>query len=336
MELDNKTNTSLIVAFDDFVDNLTYNYIKPAISIYTFISNLLCAVVFSKILKRIRQNGNKMYYYFFIKSLCDMLFGLIESFYPLYGIESWSTSTSYLTNIWYIYLHKYLNKVLLMASSFLEIVASFDCAISMDNSLKWFQKWTCFIIVNLLILIFCFVYNSYILLVYDINKIYSLNHTVVEYDKHRNDDFFFSVEYIYLDLFNSLFRDVISIILLITINLYILINLKKIRKRKNRLQKNRKSAKNAIENRAEIAENRKVRMIYVLCLIYIFGHLPSVLYYLRALSDGYFTIIFYASTDIIYPLSYGTSIFVYYFFNNNFKSILNCWLFFNNNSIEPY
>jgi hypothetical protein len=341
MELNKtKNNDSSIVTsnslqiFDDYIDKLTYDFIKPAISIFIFTSNLTCSFVFIKILKNNRQSGNKMYYYFFIKSLCDMVFGLIETFYPFYGIKSFSTSKLYITMLWYIYLHKYTSKVLLMASGFLEIVASFDCAIAMDKSMKWFQTWISFIFINIIVFLFCLTYNVYIILGYEVIRRVSLNNTIVEYKKNEKK-FYDSTTYEYLHLMNSIFRDVVVVIILFIINLYILIHLKKIRERKTRLQKTTTFSK-MIKSRAEMAENRKARMIYVLCLIYIFGHLPSVVYYMRILSYSYFRVTFYAIADIIYQLSYGTPLFVYYFFNNNFKLILNSWLYFkNSNSIEP-
>jgi hypothetical protein len=308
--------------YDELSYIIIYDFIRPIISVLSFLSNLICALVFYEIIKVFRQNDNKMFHYLFLKSVCDMFNGLIEAFYPLYGIDSLSTSTSYLIAIWYIYFHKYMGKVFLLASGFLEIVATFDCAIAMENSMKWFQRWASFILINVLIFVFSFIYNIYIVLAYKITKIgLSLsNRTVVEYHKKANH-FYDSKEYYYLHLINSILRDVVVIVLLFIINLYILINLKKIRERKDRLQKKTKISK-MIKSIAYRAENRKLKMIYALCLIYIFGHSPSILYNLKVIKNNSFQVIFHAFGDVIYYISYGTPIIVYYCFNNNFKSIL--------------
>jgi hypothetical protein len=319
----NKTNETILLLlrkFDDSWDTITYDYIIPTISLFNFFSNFVCALVFIEIIKVYRQDGNKMFHYLFLKSLCDLLNGLIEAFYPLYGLDSLSTSSTFLINIWYIYLHKYVAKVMLMASGFLEIVASFDCAIAMDKRLKCCQRWISFIFINIFIFIFCFVYNVYAILAYDIIKVKSNNSTKTFYDK-RDRQFLSSKEYDYLHLMNSLFRDVIVVALLFAINFYILVNLKRLRKRKSQLQILNNCVKNK-KTRAEIAERRKLKMICVLCLIYIFGHLPSIFYYLKVFEYTYFQITFYAIADIIYYISYASPIFVYYLFNNNFKSIL--------------
>jgi hypothetical protein len=320
--------------FEDYIDLLTYDYIKPVISIFIFASNCICLMIFIKILKHNQQSVNKMYYYFLIKSMCDTFIGIIELFYPFYGIHTLSTSKYYITIFWYVYLHKFMTKVLLLASGLLEIVASFDCAIAIDKSLKWFQKWISFIFINIFIFTFCFVYNLYIILGYGIISLLNNNTESIEYHKDEKD-FSQTLTFGILNLINSLLRDVVVVILLFIINLYILIKLKQIKKRKNQLQKIVKVSK-LLKTRADRAENRKVKMIYVLCLIYIFGHLPSIIYYTDILTTkSYFRIIFYALTDLVYQISYCTPIVVYYLFNNNFKSILNSWYSFNGNSIEP-
>jgi hypothetical protein len=327
--------------FDLLCDIITYDYLKPLFSFFNFLTNLVCASVFIEVIKVYRQDGNKMFHYLFLKAMCDMLNGFFEIFYPLYGIESLNFSKKYFVIIWYIYFHKYMGKVFQLASGFLEIVACFDCAIAIDKRMRWCQKWISFILINLILFMFCFLYNIYIILSYDIveTHLYNGNDTNSNktlYRKYENS-FFESHQYNALHLLNSLFRDVFVVVLLLILNFYIFINLKQLRKRKERLQVGSLGLTNKIQKtRAEIAENRKLKMIYILCSVYIFGHLPSIFYYLRIIEYNYFRVVFFATADLIYVLSYGTPILVYYFFNKNFKNVLlNKLYHLNNNSIQP-
>jgi hypothetical protein len=326
--MESSNNDSLkLMKFYNLLDLITYDCIKPVISFHNFITNFICTLIFFEILRKYNQSYIKMYHYFFLKSFCDMLTGFIEAFHSFYGIKSLSLSESYIMIFWYVYLHKYTVKSLLIASGLLEIIASFDCAIAMNRSMKWCHKWNSFIVLNISIFSFSFLYNAYSFIGYGIRikgtKLNSLNETITLYETDEKP-YHDSLEYYYFDLINSLLRDVIVVAILFVINLYILINLKQIKKKKRKLQTIPiQNESTSIKSRAEKAETRKLKMIYSLCLIYIFGHLPNVLYYLKVFNSiSYLAFILNSIVDIIYAISYGTPIWVYYFFNKQFKLIL--------------
>jgi hypothetical protein len=325
----NKTENVSLESFLEFIELLAYIYIRPSISVYNFISNLFCALILIEILKKYNQSNSKMYYYFIFKSTCDMLVGLIETFYPLYGIKRLSVSQSYYIMVWYIYFHQYIVRTLILISGFCEVAASFDCAISIDRQLKWFHKWSSFFVITGLVVIFSFVFSLYSFFDFgigvkgdEVNS--SLNQTITLY-KIIEKPFYDSTTSYYFHYINSFLKDVFTIVSLFIINLYILVKLRKIRKRKKRLLNLSKyDSMKTKPTRAEQAERRKLRMIFALCLIYVFGHLPNFLYHFNLITspNSYFLIVIFSLADVLCYLSYGTPIFVYYFFNKQFKLIL--------------
>jgi hypothetical protein len=316
--------------FLEISDLIIYSYVRPILAFLIFITNFVCFIIFCIILKEHRQNGNKMYHYLLIKSACDSFLGLIESFYPLYSLEVENVSDTLIIILWYIYCHKYLREVIFLISALLEVVANIDCAISIDKNMRKLQTKSAFICINIVIFVFGLVYNFYNIFAYKIQKniVNQLNVTIVRYTK--NDTVFRdSKAYLYLDNVNSILKDFVVIIILVLINIYMLVKMKSVRKRKENLLKKDKKGKKTAKNKSKSAENRKVKMIYTLCLIYIFGHLPNILYTLNIYeTESYLTSVLAGLTDTIHYFSYTTFLFVYYHFNVHFHAIFNKYFLF--------
>jgi hypothetical protein len=296
---------------------------RPILSLFIFISNWICIIVFIKLLKqRTNTNNNKMYFYFLLKSFCDMIIGGVEVWYPFYAANKYHNS--YMNIVWYLYFHYYLVYVLALASGSFNIMGSFDCAISINKKMKWTQRKASFVCITLSILSLWFISNIYFLLGSGIKRnpieIDSFNRTIVSYKTDRRD-FYYSKEYFIFEVAHTAMRDVVIVFLLLIINLYILIKIKKVRKMKQKLGNNDKQRVLC----AIRAENRKIKMIYSLCFIYVFVHLPMVFFSLSILVDtnSYFSIIFEFLCYFMYYSHYIINLFIYFCFNTTFKQIVN-------------
>jgi hypothetical protein len=287
----------------------------PILSAIGFIFNLLSTVVFSLIIIKNEQRDD-MYKYLLWKSICEMLgcfFSVLNPIYYLYYDIGY-----YILTIWYIWFWEYIIKALFVASTGFEIAATFNCAISIEKRMKWCQTKLSFWFWIVSVLILSFGIGMFRIFTYSIQKFVYLdefNKTVYEY---------FTVYNLMVDKFGtfSLAEEIIKVVLflfiLLTLNCYILFKLIQIGKRKKRLNTNSSNVQNS--NRAE---NRKIIMIVVLFLTFLFGHLPNFLYFAFN-NDQVYTRFWSAFTiygEIFLYFSYSTSFFVYFAFNNIFRRL---------------
>jgi hypothetical protein len=294
-------------------DELYYIYV--VFHLMSLITNMICLIVFIKILKTMRnQDSNQMFKYLLMKSICDMLpgmFNLLEPFYYYSALDK-----SYFMKVWYIWFNQYLSNVFYLASGLFEIAASFDCAISIENNLKWCRNKLSFVIPTLVIFTFCASFLSYRIFSFIIIK-----YNVYEIGVNRTETgYAYGVSYLleYRRLVKKLeraeifIRDFAILMILLIINIFIIFKMVQIRKRKSQLQSTRSA--NIIA--AEQAENRKVKMIIFLSILFIFGHFPHSIYYILFPKSKY-NIEFIC--DICFYISCSFSLLAYCLFNQRFK-----------------
>jgi hypothetical protein len=253
-----------------FYDKIYYIYV--VFYLISFITNMICLIVFIKILKTMRnQSSNQMFKYLLIKSICDLLpgmFNLLEPFYYYPVINQ-----SYFMQVWFIWFNRYLSNVFYLASGLFEIAASFDCAISIENNLKWCRNKLSFIITTLVIFTFCAFFLSYHVFSLKILRITFYqkdgNETRIKYFAYSSAQLFkYRTSTIKLERIEIFIPDFVVLIILLTINIFIIFKMVQIRKRKSQLQNTRHVSVTA----AEKAEKRKIKMIIILCILYMFGH----------------------------------------------------------------
>jgi hypothetical protein len=304
-------------------------YISYVIEIYvvtvlyasSFVLNLICSIGFIIVIKSMRhqhQSSNQMFKYLLLKSLCDMLSGLIRILWPIYFYSK--LRQKYFIQVWYIWFHEYLSNVLYLASGMFEIAASFDCAISIEKKMKWCQSRITFYVTTFLIFAFCASLLSYEIFIYIITDDYHYNKDeVLVHSYHVSRLVSYSKLIFKMVVVKGFIRDFIPLFVLMIINLFILFKMVQIRKRKAHLQTSRNSTVIA----AEKAENRKVKMITFLFLIFIIGHFPyfiiDILEKYTLSSDFFFN--FETFCNICLNISLLTPIISYYLFNQKFKSI---------------
>jgi hypothetical protein len=288
-------------------------FMIPILSIIGFIFNFLSTIVFSLIIK----NGQRddMYKYLLMKSICESLGCFFSVFASIYFRDG---ERAFIMLIWFICFKKYIIQALFMASSGFEIVATFYCAISIEKKMKWCEKRLSFRLWFISILIISFgveMFPVFVNTIKDFTYIDQFNKTIHNYVLFPNELFFKSHLF---GLAESIIKEVFFLFILLSLNCYILYKLIQIGKRKKRLNTNNSNIQNS--NRAE---NRKIMMIIFLFLTFLLSHLPNVIYFgvnTTPLSNHFWNV-FKGCGEIFLYLSYSTSFFVYFAFNNIFRHL---------------
>jgi hypothetical protein len=120
-------------------------------------------------------------------------------------------------------------------------------------------------------------------------------------------------------IIESIIKDITSLIILLSLNCYILFKLIQIGRRKKRLTTNSSNIQNSTN-----AEIRKIFMIIVLFFVFLLGHLPNFLWYIiRSYThlNQFLNDITECGAIILY-FSYSTSLLVYFAFNVIFRRYL--------------
>jgi hypothetical protein len=288
-------------------------FIVPILNTIGFVTNLLSISVFSLIIKN-EQRGDDMYKHLLLKSICEMLGNFFSLLNNLGYISAFGFT--YMMAFWYIWFENYIKPALFMASIGFEIAATFNCAISIEKRMKWCEKRLSFWIWVVSILILSFgieIFPVFAHVIYEETLRDQFNRTIHRYSimlNHLNDalwDFHFA---------ENIIKELIFLVILLSLNCYILYKLIQIGRRKKRLTSNNSNIQNS--NRAE---NRKIIMIIILFLTFVLGHSANLLYFGFHFGDYRIWSHLFFYGDIFLNLSYSTSFFVYFAFNNIFRRL---------------
>jgi hypothetical protein len=312
-----------------FFDFISYKFFKnkvqyvilPIIYLISFLINFVSVLVFLKVLKNKRRanepaSSSIMYKYLLLKSICDTLTGPIQISVLIFKDNNyWNTISRC---IWSLVFYLYFSQSFYLASGFFEIAAAFNCAISIENKLKWLQTKLSFYITTIGLFAFCFVYQSFYFICKYIDKYESSYNNIVTVTYSLKDKIkYFDIEQNF-ELSTSIIRDLVCLVFLVILNGFILFKMVQIRKRRSHLQSNSQSA-NRLNSRR--AENRKIKMIVSLFIIYALGHLPYTFVHLNLLSPLVLNYAIYYD-QIFLAISYSTSFFVYFCFDIKFNSVI--------------
>jgi hypothetical protein len=269
-----------------------------------------------------------------VSNQCDIISFTVVCFYPVYYLKYEGISKSYPSQIWYIYFNKFVRDSTLISSGLLEIAATLDCAVSIRNKFKLWQSTKGFILTTFIILILPPMYHIHFWWFYKVELIPSIdsiqNGTIYNstkkayqvgkyplFDEQRGKD---------MRIVHSIVRDVVTPIALVIINVYILLTLRKLKKNKSTLQStssNQNTISSSVVSNAQRAENKKFKMIIILCINYIIGHSFVLVYYMSFNDGGIKWFFVHAFGDIFFYSSYITPFFIYYYFNNIFTKFVN-------------
>jgi hypothetical protein len=292
------------------------------------LTNIICIVVFVKLVypssnsnstssttsntnnnNNISNNQGNMFKYFLIKSICDFLI-LLLILPSVVVYRKNGTVINYIVLLWQKWILNYFVHVFELASTFFEIAASIDCFISVSGHFK--QLMSKFMFHSIVLIIFMSSFIFYIPFI--------MTFKIMRYNNGSSGNYYTmeevnSSEFWYYHLvIHNLLRDVFSLIVLMISNIFILVSLKKLTRRRLRLSVCESSVRGAIN-----AERNKTQMIIFTSLIYLL-HLPIFfknfnLFNLQkhnCASD---------MTVLLLLISYSIPLFSYILFNKNFRRI---------------
>jgi hypothetical protein len=313
-------NSNSVTCLYSSILDLFSRYLENVLNIFGIIANGLCFIIFIKIVKR-RQLHSNMFKYLLMKSLIDCLNFLSNSFQYLFYCSNCRTSSSYLIVVWYIWVYNYFQSITEVGSGIFEIIATFDCFITISSTFKWCQNNLFFYLFTILSILLVSIY----LLIYPFGFVISkkiqsnVNTSFTIYFYEYND---FGESSVYSDLAaaNAIVRDGVFLIILLSLNLMILISLKKTTERRRILTKN--NTNQNLLSASQNAENKKLIMVLAIGLNYTIGHLPYFVWTIMTLFFNDYGTCYYKFVYFVYLMSYADGIFFYFFFNNIFKRFL--------------
>jgi hypothetical protein len=280
--------------------------IELSISIFGFIANLFCVIVFSRINDKFHTNG-QMYKYFLMKSILDFMIFII---FLIKQIEYRSPDNIHY-NFWFqvfdLYFYHFFELLFKIYSVYFEILATIDCYLSIEKKYQHLLTKKAFYITSSFNLIFFFIFYFGKLFVYKI---------VPFGDLYRFEKTYLYFNYFYktLTILFLIFRDVIGTFLMVSFNVLIFLSLKKLTERKKTLRNN-----DALVRSIE-AEQNKVKMIYFSTINFIVFHFPDVIYNIYGkFSKSKFWPTYLEFSNFIINLSFATPFIIYILFNKTFR-----------------
>ena len=298
----------------------------PIISFIGIIANLFSTVVFFRMLKNIKLDG-QMFKYLFFKSLNDLFQFVFQIFSILYFCPGCESRRSYAAIVWFIGFLYYAESVVELCSAWLEILATFDCFCLITNRFKWFTSKRLSNCLIAGIQIYSTLFYIFWLFSFEIIQ---LPGPIVSYNYYPTS-FYFTVLNQYLRYIHTLSRDVIVFVILVLLNFLILLTFKRNVSTKLRLLatvelSNFTNISNwkpkRIVTNAKKAEKRTKIMISLIGLNYLIGHIGPILYYIPFEASATFWSCFEYFQLIPFYVSYLSNILIYYSFNKHFRFYL--------------
>ena len=295
--------------------NFIYYYLLPVISAVGVVSNLFSTIVFYQIIKMVKMNG-RMFNYLFLKSINDLLQFIFQIFSPVYYCVQCEASRSYASIVWYIGFFYYAECVVELISGWLEVLATLDCLVVITKKAKFVNSKFFAICAISFLHIYAPLFYLFWLFSLDIVRDTSVA-TTVSYTSQVTP-FFYTNFVKYMRYLHSIVRDFVIFIILVILNFFILIFLKKNTLRKKDLLKGGHQTVSA-----EKAEKNNELMIMLIGINYLIGHFGSILYYVPFPASPQFWNCFYDFNLIPFYISYIVNNLMYYFFNKNFRKYAN-------------
>jgi hypothetical protein len=295
-------------------------YGTVVIPILGVIANFICTFIFITILRtQSNNNSGHMFKFLLGKSICDALNMIISSLYIFFSDNNSVTHPTYIAHFYYLYFFIYTYNVLVMISTYFEILATIDCYLIISKKWKFFQKNSIFYLLCFIVIILSALAPLYYFFKYEIVLNTKLN---LEYEQ-KTTSLVHSKFYKCLVLALLIPRDILSLIILLITNVFILFELKKSTRRRRILNNGHSST---MIDTALIAEKKKVYMILCASLIYLL-HIPSLL---QKLDLSFISSLkyYFNIKECLMDLSLSISIVPYIIFNNTFKKFFYKFILF--------
>jgi hypothetical protein len=281
---------------------ITEVYLKQAMMVLNIITSIISSIALYRIIKNVNSNG-QMFKYFFIGSSVQA----IATFFVIFRIGY--SIGSYWWQVWFIWFYYFASDTLACIYQHMEVAASLDCLFIVNNICSYLTRIESFFIFAIFSIVLNILLNlDYILLF----KIVQLSN-----DRFGVDLTHFSETNIHrtLNFILGFSRDLLSFILLMIINVFMLITLRKISKRKKTLK-----ASDQASNRIHAAQLNKIIMILFTGLVFLLCHFPYMIYNLPIHQGGpFWDCYFRQSAEVFYDLGFFLQTIIYYSFNKTFK-----------------
>lgn len=299
------------------------------LSIYciNILLNLLCTIVFSKILLETTYIGN-MFKYYLAKSICDFL--IYSIFATKQIIPMISDPYSYIYTVWRYWFSNYFLYVLGLCSVFFELMSTFDCYLTAKQILQLcLTRWSFFIVTSI-VSAFTVTLKSYKLYSYQITgTVNGSDH--VQYNLIITS--FGRTEAItILEASEIMIRDVTVFLISIILNILILSFLNNHIARRRNMQGNNTRPSPLVAS-AEKAQRNKLIMIISISVNHLLGRFLFVIMNLPLhLDTEPFWPCFSYSALFLFHVSNISLFFSYLFFNKSFKRhTMMCFCIFKRN-----
>ena len=292
-------------------------YIHPVISVFGIFLNFLSVIVFLQILKK-NKDYSSMFKYLLIKSLDNGMRSIINSFATFNYCLNCEYSRSYATLIWFIYFFIYVARSLEMCSSFMDVMATFECYIGITGKFKILHSKNIPNIIIPLVHIFSLIFSIHYLFRYKIvpsNLINVLNET--KYYKHDFTEFHYTDIGFMFRLLESGLTHITPFVLLFLINCLIILTFRNTSVRKLKLNQNIHQS-NSVKMALKV--EKKIQIMIVLSGVnFMIGHVGMILFSFNLPVSEQFQICFVNFYNSMYSFSLIINIFFYYFYNNHFR-----------------
>ena len=299
--------------FCDYFDDSCEAYLSPTLGVISFFLNLMCVVVFIKLIRN-KKLKDDIFKYLLLKSILDAYLSIRNSLFHTFNCQSCEIEKIYALKLLHWILLVYLGFVLQLVSTFCQIGSSINRYRNLTKKFKFFDY-----IPIKFIFMSMFIYSSafYIYKFFDLRIVEQIetNTTSVRYvlnlDEHYLKDSSIIIGYVH-----TLVRDGITIMVIFVFNLLTLIEIKKVMNKKRRLVKiNTKQMSS--KDRAERAEIRLTIMVVIICFMVLVGHGLLLLFYFKISSNKCFSRV----SIILFYLPYEINLVFYICFNLNFRHV---------------
>jgi hypothetical protein len=298
--------------FSPISNNLITKNILRVIIFLGIITNIICFFVFSEIIRKLKHYKGFMFKFLLTKSINDLAFfsvlltDTILNSIIVNQLNQVTDERTYL--IWKIYFMYFLSNFLMLTSGFLDITATLDCYINITGKLRWLRKKRYFYIQLVLVYAISITLNSFF---------------IIKRDEIKVDMYTLSPILNAIKIIQNTFRDLITGILLISLNLLIFIFTRVSMKRKVNIQViSHNYCISQMSERIKQTDLRQIRMILLICLNYLLGHLPIFFFNFRTIFNDHINFLFYWIADIILMVSFLVPFFIYYYSNLTFSNII--------------
>lgn len=297
---------------------ITVYYVQNIINSAGIITNIICILTFYSILNKNKNIiNNNVFRYLLLKSLISAIWFIIDLFSLIWYCENCTIRNSYFMQLWFIYLYYTVEDSIFLLVGLIDILAAFDCLITIRNKLNSFRTVKFFYILTSILLIFTFALETFNSMSFQITKSITITnktnvkisqtYKVVQKKKYSN----------HILLVQSFFKDFLVIILLFLFNLLIYYTIRRIARIRKRNQPNSMLVENGIN-----AEKNISKLILYSFLNSLLGHLLSIT--LSIMVNFQYKDYFCLENFnwLLNSLSLVMPIFIYYFFNKLFKKYI--------------